>query len=469
MKKVLVSLTLVLVMLLNMVALTGCAELLDKLIGDKNNDNGQVTITFSHTMGENLRTVLDAYIEEFNELYPNITVEHSQIGSYDDVRDQIKNELTSGMQPNIAYCYPDHVALYNEAMAVLTLDEFIESDKVITRADGTTEILGLTQAQIDDFIPAYYAEGREFGDDKMYTMPFSKSTEVLYYNKTFFDQHGLKVPTTWDELEAVCAQIKAIDPNSIPLGYDSEANWFITMTEQLGTPYTSATGDHFLFDTAENRAFCAEFREWYLKGYVTTQEILGSYTSSLFTSKETTKSYMSIGSSAGATHQRPTKGDNGQYPFEVGIAPIPQADPSNPKVISQGPSVCIFDGHSAAEEEASWLFVKFLTTSVEFQADFSMASGYVPVIKSVANDPEYAKFLAKANGGDYIAALSAKVCLEQADAYYVSPAFNGSSDARDQVGILLQACLLVKADVANPEEEIKKLFEAAVRECEYKQ
>ena len=469
MKKVLVSLTLVLVMLLNMVALTGCAELLDKLIGDKNNDNGQVTITFSHTMGENLRTVLDAYIEEFNELYPNITVEHSQIGSYDDVRDQIKNELTAGMQPNIAYCYPDHVALYNEAMAVLTLDSFIESTKVVERADGTTEILGLTEEQIADFIPAYYAEGREFGDGLMYTMPFSKSTEVLYYNKTFFDQHGLKVPTTWDELEAVCAQIKAIDPNSIPLGYDSEANWFITMTEQLGTPYTSATGNHFLFDTAENRAFCLEFRDWYLKGYVTTQEILGSYTSSLFTSKETTKSYMSIGSSAGATHQRPTKGDDGKYPFEVGIAPIPQANPSNPKVISQGPSVCIFDGHSAAEEEASWLFVKFLTTSVEFQADFSMASGYVPVIKSVANDPEYAKFLAKANGGDYIAALSAKVCLEQADAYYVSPAFNGSSDARDQVGILLQACLLVKADVANPEAEIKKLFEAAVKECQYKQ
>ena len=463
MKKALVSLLLLIAMVLNIVAFTGC----DWILPEQN--DGEVTITFSHTMGENLRTVLDAYIEEFNKLYPNITVEHSQIGSYDDVRDQIKNELTAGMQPNIAYCYPDHVALYNEAMAVLTLDSFIESTKVVERADGTTEILGLTEEQIADFIPAYYAEGREFGDGLMYTMPFSKSTEVLYYNKTFFEANNLKVPTTWDELEAVCAQIKAIDPNSIPLGYDSESNWFITMTEQLGTPYTSATGNHFLFDTAENRAFCAEFREWYLKGYVTTQEILGSYTSSLFTSKETTKSYMSIGSSAGATHQRPTKGDNGQYPFEVGIAPIPQANPSNPKVISQGPSVCIFDGHSAAEEEASWLFVKFLCTSVEFQADFSMASGYVPVIKSVANDPEYAKFLAKANGGDYIAALSAKVCLEQADAYYVSPAFNGSSDARDQVGILLQACLLVKADVADPEAEIKKLFEAAVKECQYKQ
>ena len=462
MKKVLVSLVLVIVMIFNILALAGC----DLILGG---DNGKTTITFYHTMGENLRTVLDKHIKNFNVLYPDIIIEHEQVGSYDDVRDQIKTQLVSGKQPNIAYCYPDHVALYNDALAVLTLDDFINSTETITRADGTTEILGLTAEQIADFIPAYYDEGRQFGDGLMYTMPFSKSTEVLYYNKTFFDANGLTVPTTWDELEAVCARIKEIDPSSIPLGYDSEANWFITMTEQLNTPYTSATGDHFLFDTAENREFCAEFREWYLKGYVTTQEILGSYTSSLFTSKDTTKSYMSIGSSAGATHQRPTKNDDGTYPFEVGIAPIPQMDVNNPKVISQGPSVCIFDGHSDAEEQASWLFVKYLTTSVEFQADFSIASGYVPVIKSVNTDPFYAQFLAKANGGEFVAALSAKVCLEQADAYYVSPAFNGSSDARDQVGILLQACLLVDAKAADPMAEIKKLFEAAVRECEYKQ
>ena len=465
MKKVLVSLLLLIVMMFNIVALTGCD--LSKLIGG-DPDDGKVTITFYHTMGENLRTILDQYIVEFNKLYPDITIEHSQVGGYDDVRDQIKTELTVGNQPNIAYCYPDHVALYNLALAVKTLDEYIASTEVVERADGTTEILGLTQEQINDFIPAYYDEGRQFGDDLMYTMPFSKSTEVLYYNKTFFDEHNLKVPTTWAELEAVCAKIKEIDPNSIPLGYDSEANWFITMTEQLGTPYTSATGDHFLFDTPENHQFCADFREWYLKGYVTTQEILGSYTSSLFTSKETTRSYMSIGSSAGATHQRPTKNDDGSYPFEVGIAPIPQVNPANPKVISQGPSVCIFEAPEA-EMRASWLFVKYLCTSVQFQADFSRVSGYVPVIKSVNTDPVYAKFLSNANGGEYIAALSAKVCLEQADAYYVSPAFNGSSDARDQVGILLQACLLIDKNVADPMAEIRRLFDVAVAECEYNQ
>ena len=426
-----------------------------------------ITIKFYHTMGANLREVLDRYIVEFNKIYPNITVEHEQVGGYDDVRDQIKTEITVGNQPNIAYCYPDHVALYNMAQAVQTLDSLIASDKEITRADGTTETLGLTQAQIDDFIQGYYNEGKEFGDDRMYTLPLSKSTEVLYYNKTFFDKHNLKVPTTWDEMEEVCKKIKAIDPDSIPLGYDSEANWFITMCEQSGSDYTSAGDDHFIFDNETNYAFVKRFREWYQKGYVTTQELSGGYTSELFTKKESEagNSYMSIGSSAGATHQRPDKVDE-KYPFDVGIATIPQLNAAAPKVISQGPSLTIFKKSNPQEVLASWLFVKYLTTCVEFQAEFSMASGYIPVIKSVGNNPVYkGEFLDKANGGDFISALSAKVGLEQEKAYYTSPAFNGSSTARDQVGLLMQACLSEK--MTDVDAGIKKAFADAIAECEY--
>ena len=49
---------------------------------------------------------------------------------------------------------------------------------------------------------------------------------------------GIAVPTTWDEMEQVCAKLKELDPQSIPLGYDSESNWFITMCEQYGSDYT---------------------------------------------------------------------------------------------------------------------------------------------------------------------------------------------------------------------------------------
>ena len=94
-----------------------------------------------------------------------------------------------------------------------------------------------------------------------------------------------------------------------------------------------------------------------------------------------------------------------------------------------------------------------------------MASGYVPVLKSVGENEVYANFIAKADGGDYIAALSAKVCLEQESAYYTSPAFNGSSTARSQVGALLSKCLA--ADATDVDAMIAEAFQDAVDECEY--
>ena len=464
--------------------------------------NGEpVEITFYHTMGQALRDVLEKGIEDFNKLYPNIKVKHEQIGGYDDVRNQIATELTANAQPNLAYCYPDHVALYNLSNSVTTLDNLVNSTQTVTRADGTTETLGLTAAQKADFIQGYYNEGRQFGDGLMYSLPLSKSTEVLYYNRDFFEEHflivdengnavdmdentegvqkGVYLPTHWfsesaDDklsLEYFCKKIKEIDPNCIPLGYDSESNLFITMCEQLGSGYTTLKGDsNFIFDNAANKTFVREFRSWYRSGYMTTQEIFGAYTSGLFVATEGARSYMSIGSSAGASHQRPTKVD-GAYPFQVGIASIPQMNPANPKVISQGPSLCIFQKDNPTEVVASWLFAKFLATNVKFQASFSMASGYVPVIKSVMDNPTYkASFLDLADGGDNVTALSVKVCLEQSDAYYTSPAFNGSSKARDQVGLILTSVLVGEAsDESSLNKLINRAFADAIANCEASQ
>ena len=427
-------------------------------------DGSEVTITFSHTMNKTYQGVLDKYIAKFNELYPNITIEHAQVGGYDDVRDQIKTELTAGNQPNIAYCYPDHVALYNVAKAVVPLNSFINNTTEITDAKGNTTVFGFTQEQVADFVPGFYAEGAVFDNaGTMYTLPMSKSTEVLYYNKTFFEANNLQVPKTWEEMKALCAKILTIDPDCIPLGYDSEANWFITMTEQYGSAYTSAVrGQNFLFNNDTNKAFVKEFRSWYEAGYVTTQELYGGYTSGLFTETAGKNSYMSIGSTGGAMHQAPEAVD-GVYPFEVGIAPIPQVNPENPKAISQGPSLCIFENANKQEVAASWLFVKFLTTNQAFQAEFSMTSGYMPVIKSVSEVPAYQNYIAGKNGTTKITALAVSVGIEMEDYYFVSPAFNGSSIARDKVGVLMQYCFVTPA--TDVDAMLNEAFKAAVAEC----
>ena len=81
------------------------------------NTNETVTITFYHTMGQALQEVLDIYLEDFNIEYPNIKVISQSIGGYDDVRDQMTTQISAGAsQCDIAYCYPDHIALYSHRM-----------------------------------------------------------------------------------------------------------------------------------------------------------------------------------------------------------------------------------------------------------------------------------------------------------------------------------------------------------------
>ena len=472
-----------------------------------------VEITFYHTMGKALRATLDSQITEFNKLYPNITVKHEQAGSYDDVKTRVQTEIQAGTQPNISYCYPDHVALYNTANAVLSLNDFLsggafadmkvkqqkvdESGYIVYDENENPVIeevsLNMSKAQESMFIEGFWEEGYKFGDEsKMYTLPFAKSTEVMYYNKTFFEAHDLTPPTTWKEMEVVCDKILKITAEEnkgksaeervyvTPFGYDSESNWFITMCEQYGSGYTSATGKKYLFNNKTNRDFVEMLNGWFQKGYFTTQAIYGGangnkYTSGLFTNTgvgpDNQRSYMCIGSSAGANNQIAPKTNN-DYDFEVGIVPIPQVYSTdenhseykagyNPKVISQGPSVCIFKNEDPQKVLASWLFVKYLTTSIEFQAEFSSDSGYVPALKMdyMKEYEPYANFLKKADGFGYLTALSADICLKQSDYYYTSPAFMGSSKAREEVGLLLQAVFMGK--------KVEDAFKDAIEECEY--
>lgn len=447
--------------------MTGCGNkgIAPFVMPENGYDGSEVTITFYHAMGQELQGKLKQHITKFESLYPNITVNEQYVGNYDAVRDQLVNEISIGEGSNVAYCYPDHVALYNKSKKVVTLDQFINDTKEYsyTTSDGETinYTFGLTQTQKDDFVEPYFEEGRTFGDGLLYSLPYAKSTEVLYYNETFFTQHNLNVPTTWDEMWEVCRQIKEIDPDCYPLGYDSDSNWFITMAEQLGTGYTSAEeGNHYIFNNDGNKAWLRDLKGYFDEGLFTTKGLLSTYTSSLFTAAANPGEvccYMCIGSSAGASYQSPSKDSEGNYPFNVEIAPIPQHDLNNPKAIQQGPSVCIFNDKDPQKVCASWLFVKYLSTNQELQADMSKINGYTPILKSVSEIPVYKKWIEE---GKDIQAKATKVCIEQRDSNFVSPSFVGSSAARDQVGDALDAIL-------SGTKTIDQALQDAVDECEY--
>ena len=49
--------------------------------------------------------------------------------------------------------------------------------------------------------------------------------------------------------------------------------------------------------------------------------------------------------------------------FETEVMMIPQFDPEHPQMISQGPSVCVFNKEDPQEVLASWLFTQYLLTN----------------------------------------------------------------------------------------------------------
>lgn len=424
----------------------------------------QINIVFYHTMGENLENVLKGAMEKFHKDYPNFTVESRKIGGYNDVFNTIQTQIANDEQPNLAYCYSDHVASYNRAKAVVQLDNLIDNAKY-----------GFSEKEKADFIEGYYNEGRNFGDEFMYTLPYSKSTEVIYYNKTEFEKNGWDVNKmkTWDGMIELCREIKTKYPNCYPLGIDSEANLFIETCEQIGSPYTAAErGNYYQFNNDKNKAFVNQFKKWFDDGLFTTQTLLGNYTSSLFTSTDNSKgkrSFISIGSTGGASHQFPETGA-----FEVGVAPIPTYGDVKLKCISQGPSLCIFNKQDPQEVLATWLFVKNYLLDPEYQIEFAQESGYNPVLKSCYDtkiedpaDPtgktmiKYSDVLASAKGTskEGLISLTANVCRQLSDNYFTSPAFNGSAKARVQVGDLFVA-------VISGTKTTDKAFEDAILECE---
>lgn len=423
------------------------------------------TIVFYSSQGNELQAVTQKAIDSFEAKYPGWKVVHTKPGGYDDVKKKIISDFQGAVQPDIAYCYADHVAQYITTKKVVNLNKYINSTDTVTDADGNDILVGYTEAEVKDFIIGYYEEGYAsnfsgydiygYEDDDMLTLPFVKSTELLFYNKTALDACGLSPATTWDELWEQAEKIKTKYPAATVLGYDSEANWFITMCKQNGWGYTSAdSNNHYLFNDEDQIEWLDTLHEYWEMGWITTQEDYGSYTSGLFTmgvgkdekDEDLGGIVYCVGSSGGASHQDPGN------KFEWGVAPIPGSKLSNGEIdnsaISQGPSLVMFSGghnvsNPSEKQLYTWLFMKELLDPT-FQAEFAQASGYMPSRDSVYADETYSAFL---EDGD-IVATSAKIAKGMLQDFFTSPAFVGSSTAREQVGNALLAVIKGEKDGA---------------------
>ena len=426
-----------------------------------------VTVNFWHAMGQTNQEIIAEIIESFEELYPNITVVQTSLGDYTTLRDTITSGIAADELPTIAQTYPDHVALYIHGEVMRELDSYLASTKEVTLSDNTKEKYGLTEAEQDEYVDGFWAEGTIYDSvGTMYSMPFNKSTEVLYYNKTIFEKYGWNVPTTWEEIVEVAssfketteyAALRADGKKAAGFSYDSEANLFITMTQQWGGGYTGFDNSGkgaFLFDNVQSKAAMDFYKKAFDAELLATTTHFGTnYSSDAFKAGQI---IMTLGSSAGASYNVPSDGA-----FTVGVAPYPQkAGSTNKQVIQQGTNVSLFKRGDAQEELAGWLFMKFLT-NYDSALLWCTETAYFPIRKDVLTSTAYADHIsgkAVDKDGNVIykpttQQLAQAVGLAQADWFFTNVAFVGSSKARDNAELIVQGILYGGKSIDNAYQE----------------
>ena len=128
--------------------------------------------------------------------------------------------------------------------------------------------------------------------------------------------------------------------------------------------------------------------------------------------------------------------------FETAVLPVPQFNVNDPEMISQGPSLCIFNKDDPGEVVASWLFVQYLLTN-DVQIAYSQTEGYVPVTEKAQESSEYLDYLSAAgkdNELHYDVKIAAtKMLIDNVDNTFVTPVFNGSTSLRNAAGQMIES------------------------------
>lgn len=387
-------------------------------------------------------------VEEFEKLYPNITVNIRFYTDYTKIYNDVITNISTGTTPNVCITYPDHIATYMTGEnVVVPLDDLFADSKY---GLGGSE-LEYDSPTVEEIIPQFLQECEIGGVH--YAIPYMRSTEALYINQDMVEALGYEIPdiVTWDFIWEVSEAAMAKNSDGtfvingqnvlIPFIYKSTDNMMIQLLKQQGAGYSDENGNILIFNDT-TRQDLLTIASHAATGAFSTFKI-SSYPANFLNAGQC---IFAVDSTAGATwmgSDAPLSdiAEESKVDFTTAVRPVPQVDPDNPQMISQGPSICIFNKDDPQEVLASWIFAQFLLTD-EVQIAYSETEGYVPVTSKAQESAEYQDYLSRAgedNSTYYdIKIQAASLLLEHVDETFTTPVFNGSASLRECAGALIE-------------------------------
>lgn len=312
-------------------------------------------------VGGPVTKVVDGYVQKFMEANPGITVAPIYAGNYNDTTTKALTAAKAGTPPAVAVLLATDVYTLIDEDVIDPIDDFIKTDE--------------DKAWLAGFMPAYLKSAQT--EDHLWSVPFQRSTAVMYYNKQAFKDAGLdpeKYPTTWDEMVAAGKAVTAKDAAGQVTrwgvgiaGNVGSAQWLFgaLVAQNGGTLVNEAGTETYLTDPKVVEA---------LQYWVDLSTKDAIHPPGIFEWGTAPADFLA-GRVAMIWH---TTGNLANIrknaTFDFGIAPFP-GHPTPASVLGGG-NLYIFKDASDEEKAAAYKFIQFLTSD-EILADWAVQTGYV--------------------------------------------------------------------------------------------
>ena len=314
---------------------------------------------YSNAPGEGLQTLVDEF-NASNEY--GITVEALNQGNYKDVEDKVNAGIQSGDLPDVVMAYTNSLADWYGVDSIIDLSPYI--------ADP---MYGLTAEQLADLYPHLKAAGST-PDGAWVAYPMTQSANVLVYNFTWAEELGFaNPPTTSAELkELSCAAAAANTARGGDFAgtgglvyYPNATNW-LHFLYAFGGNELNAAGDAYDFNTQaaiDTSLYILDLKKdgcvWQTESYPNPEQ-------------GQRKALITMSSTAGAPYYAAAFEDAANLD-EWGWIAAP--GPDGKVAVDAFQQMLGVVPSTDAEQLASWVFVKWLT-SPEIQARWVKISGY---------------------------------------------------------------------------------------------
>ena len=359
--------------------------------------NTEVTISFMHMWSEHA-TVMESIIDDFEEENPNITVNIS-ITPYNQIEQVLQAAFISETLPNVYTFYTHYM------------------NPLVSASDGVMagSLNNLHGEIIDSFIqPDSWEMGYINGN--YYSVPFRATGELVFYNKTIFDQKGWTKPETFEAFEQLMDDIYA-DGTYIPLaagGKEDQITYLINAmslfvsvldgsVDEPGYKVGRLEPDEDISDAV---AVYEKVRGWYEQDYFGEGAIGVTKTGAIqqFTSRNAAMVFANVNNLGDITSVM------GNDEIDAFAIPAPEAIADEVKYVYGG-----YDGLSyspvASEDEmaASIMLIRYLVSDEVQQTLADRTQSIIVNKNAVYHDPTYAAFAeeyqyvgAHATGIDYM-------------------------------------------------------------------